>query len=317
MPAPHVGQPLKRVEDPKLVTGRDPYVNDVRVANALAMVVVRSPFAHAVITRIDASAARAVPGVVAVFSGRDLNDELGVLQSPLPDALFDTIHRQGRPLPAADRVRHVGEPVAVVLAEDVRAATDAAEAVVVDYDPLPAVVDAQAALERGAPLLYPEQGTNLCIAVRRERGDVDGAFRDAPVVLDVEMYNQRLIPLAMEPRACTAVWDARAGKLTIWGDTQVPHRMRDQIAAALRLPPEQVHLMTGRVGRPDRIRQRPHPHAVAADGARRQRHRRVGDDRLDARGRQRGDGRPRAPRRRAPRPAAHTGPGVGGDAAAE
>ena len=244
----HVGRPVKRVEDPKLVTGRDPYVNDVRVPNALAMAVARSPYAHATIRALDTSAARAVPGVVAVFTGADLNEMVGTIHSPLPDQLFDTIHRQGRPLLATDRVRHVGEAVAVVLAENARAAADGADAVVVEYDPRAAVVDAAAALDPGAPLLYPEHGTNLCVALRREKGDVDGAFRDAAIVVELDMMNQRLVPLAMEPRACTAVWDAREEKLTIWGDTQVPHRMRDQIAATLGLPPAKVHLLTARVG---------------------------------------------------------------------
>ena len=248
MPVQHVGRPLKRVEDPKLVTGRDPYVNDVRVPDALAMAVARSPYAHATIRGIDTAAARAMPGVVAVFTGADLNDSVGTIESPLPDQLFDTIHRRGRPLLAADRVRHVGEAVAVVLAENARAAADAAEAVAVDYDPLSAVVDAAAALTPGAPLLYPEHGTNLCVALRREKGDVDGAFREAAIVVELDMINQRLVPLAMEPRACTAVWDAAAGKLTIWGDTQVPHRMRDQVAATLGLEAARVHLLTARVG---------------------------------------------------------------------
>ena len=248
MPIPHVGRPLKRVEDPNLVTGRDPYVNDVRVSNALAMAVVRSPFAHATVRSIEASAARSLPGVVAVFTAGDLNDAVGTIESPLPDQLFDTIHRRGRPLLAGDRVRHVGEAVAVVVADDPRAAADAADAVVVDYSPLPAVADAAAALAPGAPLLYPELGTNVCVALRRESGDIDRAFREAAIVVELDMLNQRLVPLAMEPRACTAVWDARAGKLTIWGDTQVPHRMRDQIAATLNLPPANVHLLTGRVG---------------------------------------------------------------------
>jgi aerobic carbon-monoxide dehydrogenase large subunit len=145
MPAPHVGRPLKRLEDPKLITGRDAYVNDVRLEGALTMAVVRSPHAHAEIESIDVSATRRITGVVAVFTGPDL-PELGVVQSPLPDAAFDWVNRQGNHVLALDRVRYVGEPVAVVVAEGPTAAADAAEAVLVRYEQ-PAVVDPEAALE--------------------------------------------------------------------------------------------------------------------------------------------------------------------------
>ncbi|MGH7326530.1 MAG: xanthine dehydrogenase family protein molybdopterin-binding subunit [Candidatus Rokuibacteriota bacterium] len=248
MPVQHVGRPLKRLEDPQLITGRDPYVNDVRLDNALTLALVRSPYAHAEIEAIDTSAAKRVPGVVAIFTGRDLNPELGVIESPLPDAAFDWVNRQGHRVLAEDRVRYVGEPVAVVLAETAAGATDGADAVVVRYEQLPAVVDPEAALEPSSPLIYPDSGTNAAIRVTREKGDVAAAFRQAAVVVETSLVNQRLIPFAMEPRACSAVWDVRASKLTVWGDTQVPHRMRDQIAGRLRLEPAQVHLLTARVG---------------------------------------------------------------------
>jgi carbon-monoxide dehydrogenase large subunit len=248
MPVQLVGRPLKRLEDPRLLTGADPYVNDVRLAGALAMAVVRSPHAHATVRAIDVAPALRVPGVAGAWTGRDVNPEVGVLHSPLPDQAFDWLNRQGHTLLAEERVRHVGQPVAVVVADTPAAAADAADAVVVDWAPLPAVVDAAAALAPGAPLLYPESGTNVATRLRREQGDVAAAFARAEVVLDVELVSQRLIPFAMEPRACSAVWDAAAGRLTVWGDTQVPHRMRDQIAARLGLEPEQVHLLTARVG---------------------------------------------------------------------
>jgi carbon-monoxide dehydrogenase large subunit len=244
----HVGRPIKRVEDPKLITGADHYVNDVRLANALTLAFVRSPHAHAVIRSIDTRAARAVPGVVGVFTGADLNAEVGVIHTPIPAEMFGSMNRQGYTMLAEGRVRHVGQPVAVVAAETAEAAADAAEAVVVDYEPLPAVIDPEAALESGAPLLYPETGSNLGASMKAEQGDVDGAFKRAAVVIEVSLRNQRVIPFAMEPRACSAVWDDQAQKLTIWGDTQIPHGMRDQIAERLKLKPHQVHLMTGRVG---------------------------------------------------------------------
>ncbi|HET7874281.1 MAG TPA: xanthine dehydrogenase family protein molybdopterin-binding subunit, partial [Methylomirabilota bacterium] len=244
-----VGKPLKRIEDPKLLTGRDPYVNDVPLpASALTMAVARSPMAHARIVKIETAAARAVPGVVAVFTGADLNHEFGEIHTQLPETAFDEINKRGRFVLAQERVRYVGEPVAVIVAEDPRAAADAAEAVAVDYDPLPIVTDPEAALEPGSPLIWEDLGHNVAVRWKREQGDVDAALTSADVVVDVKLVNQRLLPLAMEPRACSAVWDAAAGRLTVWGDTQVPHRLRDAIAGHLKLDPASVHLMTARVG---------------------------------------------------------------------
>jgi len=244
----HVGRPIKRLEDPKLITGSDRYVNDVRLANALTAAFVRSPHAHALIKGIDTRAAKSIPGVVAVLTGADVNAEVGVIDTPLPPEMFASMNRQGYTMLAEGRVRHVGQPVAVVAAESAEAAADGVAAVAVDYEPLAAVVDPEAALQPGSPLLYPETGTNLGVSMKHEQGDVDGAFARAAAVVELALLNQRVIPFAMEPRACSAAWDERAEKLTIWGDTQIPHGMRDQIAGRLKLKPEQVHLMTGRVG---------------------------------------------------------------------
>ncbi len=248
MPIQHVGRPVKRLEDPNLVQGRDAYVNDVRLEGALSLAFARSPHAHAVIKRIDTSAAKKIPGVVAVLTGADINAEVGVIHTPIGPEMFASMNRQGYTMLAEGRVRHVGEPVAVVAAETAQAAADGAEAVVVDYEPLPVVVDPEAALAKGAPLLYPDSGSNLAVTLKIEKGDVEAVFKTAPVVIDATMVNQRVIPLAMEPRACSAVWDARAQKMTMWGDTQIPHGMRNQVAERLKLKPEQIHLMTGRVG---------------------------------------------------------------------
>jgi carbon-monoxide dehydrogenase large subunit len=185
---------------------------------------------------------------VAILTAADINPEVGVIHTPIPPEMFGTMNRQGYGMLAEGRVRHVGEPVAVVAAETPEAAADGAEAVVVDYEPLPAVIDAEAALEPGRPLLYPELGSNLGASMKVDKGDVDGAFKRAAAVVEAKMLNQRVIPFAMEPRACSAVWDEAARKLTMWGDTQIPHGMRDQIAERLKLKPEQIHLMTGRVG---------------------------------------------------------------------
>jgi len=244
----HVGKPIKRVEDPRLITGSDPYVNDFKLAGAVYLAFVRSPHAHAALKSIDTKAARTVPGVVGVFTGADLNAEVGVIHTPLPPEMFASMNRQGHTLLAEGRVRHVGEPVVVVAAESPEAAVDGADAVMVEYDPLPVVVDAAEALKPGAPLLYPDTKTNLGVSLKAESGDVDAAFKKADVVVDMHMFNQRVLPVCMEPRACSAAWDEKAQKMVMYGDTQIPHTMRNQIAERLKLAPDQIHLMTGRVG---------------------------------------------------------------------
>ncbi len=199
MPIQNVGRPIKRLEDPQLITGRDPYVNDVRrgLEEALWLAFTRSPHAHAVIKRIDTTAAKKMPGVVAVLTGADVNAEVGVIHTPIPPEMFHTMNRQGRTILAEGRVRHVGEPVVVVAAESPQAATDGAEAVVVDYEPLPVVVDAQEALKPGAPLLYPEIGSNLAVSFKLEKEGVEAGFKASHVVLELDMMNQRVLPICM------------------------------------------------------------------------------------------------------------------------
>ena len=177
----HVSR-IKRLEDPKLITGSDRYVNDGRLANALTLAFVRSPHAHALIKGIDTRAAKALPGVVAVLTGADVNAEVGVIQTPVLPEMFATMNPRGYTMLAEGRVRHVGEPVAVVAAETPEAAADGAEAVIVDYEPLP--VDPEAALAPGTPLLYPELGSNLGASMKHEQGDVDGVFKRAVVVVE-------------------------------------------------------------------------------------------------------------------------------------
>lgn len=244
----YVGAPLKRLEDPKLITGQDPYVADVPIQNALYMAVARSPLAHAVIRSINTEAAKKLPGVVAVVTGADVNPEFGIIHTGLPPQMFLEMNRQGRYALAEGRVRYVGEPIAVVVAENPRLAADGVDAIVVDYQPLPAVTDPDAALRPGSPLLYEESGSNVAIRLKNEKGDVDQAFTSAAVVVEARLVNQRLIPIAMEPRATSASWDEAKQQLTVWTSTQVPHRMMGMIAQFLKLPPERVHLLTARVG---------------------------------------------------------------------
>jgi carbon-monoxide dehydrogenase large subunit len=243
-----VGQSLKRKEDPGFLTARERYVADLPVAGALHAAVVRSPHAHAEIRRIDAAAARRAPGVAGVFTGGDVNAELGEIPMIIGAEAFDEVHGPGRWPLATGRARYVGEPVAIVVADTPYHAQDAAELVVVDYTPLPAVTEAEAALAPGAPLVHAELASNLGVRWAREKGDVARAFREAPVVVEARLRNQRLLAVAMEPRGVAAVYDPGGPALTVWGSTQTPHWLRDNVAKHLRLEPAQVHVVAPRVG---------------------------------------------------------------------
>ncbi|MBI3457468.1 MAG: xanthine dehydrogenase family protein molybdopterin-binding subunit [Candidatus Rokubacteria bacterium] len=243
-----VGRPIRRKEDLGLLTGRDPYVADLRIPDALHLAVVRSPHAHAEIRRIRTDAARRAPGVVGVFTGADLNAELGEIPMIIGAESFAEVHQEGRRPLAEGRVRHVGEPVAVVVAESAYAAHDAADLVAVEYAPLPAVTDPEAALAPGAPRLYEHLTSNLGVRWARGRGDVEAALRTAPVTIEARLANQRLMAVALEPRGVAAQYDAQSGQLTVWGSTQTPHWLRDNVAQHLKLPPERVRVIAPRVG---------------------------------------------------------------------
>jgi carbon-monoxide dehydrogenase large subunit len=243
-PGRFVGKSVKRVGDRRLVTGAGTYVDDIHLPGTLVAVMVRSPYAHALIRGIDASAAREVPGVVAVLTGAEIQamTKPQVAEEQGPD----------RPLVryplATERVRHVGDAVAVVLAEDFYTATDAAELVHVDYEPLDVVVDAEAALAEGAPLLYPEWGDNLAFTWQVEGGDVDAAFARASQVVDIRLRNQRVQPAFIEPRAILLDYTPVTGEMMIWASTQTPHRLRTAIAAAIGIPEHHVRVIAPDVG---------------------------------------------------------------------
>jgi carbon-monoxide dehydrogenase large subunit len=243
-----VGQPLTRKEDPGFLTARERYVADLPLAGALHLAVVRSPHAHAELRGIDAGAARRAPGVIGVYTPAELNPELGEIPMIIGAEAFDEVHGPGRWPLAEGRVRHVGEPVAVVVGDTPYHAQDAADRVDVDYGPLPAVTDAEAALLPDAPRLYPSLPSNLGVRWAREKGEVDRLFREAPVVVEARLRNQRLLAVAMEPRGVAAAYDDATGTLTVWASTQTPHWLRDNVAKHLRLAPERVRVIAPRVG---------------------------------------------------------------------
>ena len=219
-----IGQAVTRVEDHRLLTGRGTYTDDVHADGTAAAVIVRSPYAHARIRGIDAKAARAAPGVIAVLTHAEVKaDGLGDLPCLVPITSRDGSERQDvpRPILEGEIVRHVGTAVALVVAETPAQARDAAELVEVDYDPLPAVHDAVAATEAGAPQLYANVPSNL--SFDWEMGDAKAtvaAFAAARHVASLELVNNRVIANSMEPRPVLGVWDPAAGRTTLYSSTQ-------------------------------------------------------------------------------------------------
>src|SRR6266545_6357210 len=232
-----IGAPLRRVEDRRFLTGRGCFVADLDLAGALACVLVRSPHAHAAIRRIEVSAAFACPGVLAVLTGADMAADAMAPMRPL----WVIRSRDGSPMAepprfalAREKVRHVGEPVAAILAESVAQALDAAERVEVDYEPLAAVTDARAARETGAPQLHTCAPGNICF--RWARGDeaaVRAAFQTAPHKVTIDLVNNRLIGAAIEPRAMFATVEPGTDRLTLVSATQAPHHIRKQVTEQL------------------------------------------------------------------------------------
>lgn len=241
----YVGRAMKRREDPRLIQGQARYVDDLRFVGMCHAVFVRSPYAHAVVRSIDASKAQAKPGVVAVLSA----DELGGAVGPTPCAAqIPGMKVALRPALASERVRFVGEAVAVVVAEDLMRARDAAELVQVDYEPLAAVVNPEKALRKDAVVLHPSYSDNRAYVWELEGGDVRQAFQQADRVVRLRMTSQRQIPVAMEPRGVVADYQAGDAKVTLWSSTQIPHLLRTQVAAMLGVPEYSVHVITPEVG---------------------------------------------------------------------
>jgi aerobic carbon-monoxide dehydrogenase large subunit len=238
----------RRKEDVPLITGRAHFVDDVRLAEGrpapLHLAVARSPYAHAEVKRIHLDAARALSGVVAAFAGADLLPQLHPLETPPLPGLKQPVRR---PL-ALGRVRYVGDPVAVVLAESPEVAEDALGLVEVEYAPLPAVVDPEAALAPGAPLLYEDFGTNLAFRSHVGGGDIAAAFARAAGTVALRLVNQRLAPGSLEPRACLFDFDPQAGHLVAWLSSQSVYRMREALAAMLGLDPSRIRVINAEVG---------------------------------------------------------------------
>ncbi|MFL5697955.1 MAG: xanthine dehydrogenase family protein molybdopterin-binding subunit, partial [Ktedonobacteraceae bacterium] len=238
----------RRREDYKLITGLGHYVDDLKLPagrpRALHMAVVRSPYAHAEIQSIEVEAARALPGVVAVFAGAELVSGMRTMDSvPIPGLKKP----ERRPL-AEGRVRYVGDPVAVVLAENPYVAVDARDLVEIDYAPLPAMTDPEMASAPEVPLLYEELGSNVAFLTQAGGGDIRAAFESADRTLRLRVINQRVAPSTMEPRACMFDYDPASGELSAWVSSQAIYRVRDTLASFLDLDRSRIHVHNAEVG---------------------------------------------------------------------
>jgi carbon-monoxide dehydrogenase large subunit len=265
------GKEVKRVEDPALLAGKGQFTDDVAPAGQLHVMFVRSPHAHARIVSIDTAAAKAVPGVVAVFTGADL-EQAGV--KPLPVVVpfkradgSDVVTAPRRAL-AHERVRFVGEAVAMVVGQTRDAARAGAEAVMVDYDELPAVIDAVAALQAGAPKVVDDLPDNVAAVARHgDAAATEAAFARAAVRVAVDIVNQRVAPSPIEPRTVLASYDGQ--RLTIRMSSQMPSGVRTSVCDALGLDPDSVRVLVGDVGGGFGMKTGAYPEDIAiAHGAR-------------------------------------------------
>jgi carbon-monoxide dehydrogenase large subunit len=243
--SPIFGSRIKRREDPRLITGRGTYVDDVKLAGMLHMSLVRSPEAHAIIKSIDTASAKAITGVVAVYTGQDLADKLGTLICGW--VVPDTIEVPHAPM-AVDRVRCIGEAVAAVIANDPIVAADAAALVEVEYEVLPAVVNSELALQDGQPQLHEDAPGNKCFEWEVAGGDVAQAASEAEVTIKQRMTNQRLIPNSMEGRAVIADYNPGTNQATLWTSSQIPHLVKLLISLVTGHPEHLLRVITPDVG---------------------------------------------------------------------
>jgi carbon-monoxide dehydrogenase large subunit len=240
-----VGARVKRREDPSLMRGLGEYVDDVKLPGMLHVAILRSPHAHARIKSIDTNAARQLAGVVAVFTGSELKDEIGTIPTTADNP---TLRIPPHRVLAADKVCYVGEGTAVVVAEDRYTARDALDLLQVDYEPLPVVTDPEKSLTAESPVIHSEWPDNLAFSWQQEQGDVARAFKQADRIVKQRLVHQRLAPIAMEARGVLARYLADSKDLTVWSSTQIPHLLKTHLAQMLKLPENQVRVIAPEVG---------------------------------------------------------------------
>ena len=241
--AKYVGQRIKRTEDPRLIKGLAHYVDDIKLPDTLHVSFVRSIYAHARISNVDVSEAAKAPGVVAVFTGKDVA-KVGPV--PCASALPDLKVPDHRVL-AGDKVYFVGHPIAAVVATGCYAARDAVDLVVVDYEDLPAVVDVEDAA-KGGTVIHESFGDNIAYKLTAGEGDIDAALAGADHVVKQRLVHQRLAPIAMEGRGVLARYFPGEEELTVWSSTQIPHLLRTQLALMIGMPENKLRVITPEVG---------------------------------------------------------------------
>jgi aerobic carbon-monoxide dehydrogenase large subunit len=242
------GSGIKRREDPRLITGQAKYTDDLSLPNMVYMHIVRSPYAHAIVKGINTEKAANMPGVVGIFTGQDITDG-GFGNIPCAWIVPDSeCKAPPHPPLATEKVRYVGDGVVAVLAEDPYQARDAADAVEVDYEPLPSVVDAVEATQDGAPLLYNSVPNNIDFRWEVKGGDPEKAFEEGEVVVKERIINQRLIPNAIEPRAALAQYNSGLGELTLWTTSQNPHIARYLLSLVTDIPEHKIRVVAPEVG---------------------------------------------------------------------
>src|SRR5437879_7146452 len=240
----YVGQRVKRTEDPRLIKALAHYVDDIRLPDTSHVAFVRSLYAHARINGIDTAEAMRSPGVVAIYTGKDVASKIGPV--PCAAALPDLKVPDYRVL-ATDKGLFVGHPIAAVVATDKYAARDAVDLVAVDYEELPVVVDVEAAAN-GGPVIHESFGDNIAYKLTSGEGDIDAAMKAADKIVSQKMVHQRLAPIAMEPRGVLARYFPGEEELTVWSSTQIPHLLRTQLALMIGIPENKLRVITPEVG---------------------------------------------------------------------
>ncbi|HEX3187229.1 MAG TPA: xanthine dehydrogenase family protein molybdopterin-binding subunit [Pyrinomonadaceae bacterium] len=240
----YVGQRVKRTEDPRLIKGLAHYVDDIGLPGTLHVAFVRSVYAHAKITGIDTSAALAMPGVVAIYTGAEVADKIGPV--PCAGALPDLKVPDHRVL-AKDKVYFLGHPIAAVVATDRYVARDACDQIIVDFEELPVVTDVEEAA-KGGPVIHDAWTDNIAYRLTSGEGDIEAAFSAADRVVKQRVLHQRLAPIAMEPRGVLARYYPGEQELTLWSSTQIPHLMRTQVALMIGIPENKLRVITPEVG---------------------------------------------------------------------
>src|SRR5579864_2074499 len=243
-----IGAKIHRREDPRLVTGRGRFVDDMQPTRVVHAMFVRSPYGHARIKRIDLTKASKAPGIVAIYTARDFE---GILQGAIPvtnSFVADKKQPIGWAYIAKDETHYFGEVVAVVVAQERDQAADAAALVDVEYEQLPSVIDIDKAVEKGSPTAHSGSPDNIAWDLTVAGGDVDAAFKKADVVVKERILQQRLFPIAMEGRAILAEYVPIDNKLTLWTSTQVPHWVRLCLTLATGIPEANIRVVAPDVG---------------------------------------------------------------------